>query len=163
MLARYDTVLLGDGGGYQFTTSDGDVYIAYFTEFTLIDSGQNEILATSFGFANKAGNSGHRYDVKIKNTIVHLIKEFFENQDDAAILYICINNDGRERNRHITFGRWFNEMNSEFERYSSLGEHAKAGFYSSIIFKSTNQRRLKLIEAFYFTIAYYWGLGEEGQ
>jgi len=163
LLTRYDTILLSKGGGYQFTTSDGDVYIAYFTEFTLIDSNQNEILATSFGFANKEGNKSHRHDVKIKNTIIHLIMEFFENQDDAAILYICINNDGRERNRHITFGRWFNEMNKDFERYSSLGEHAKAGFYSSIIFKNTNPRRLKLIESFYFTIAYYWGLGENNQ
>jgi hypothetical protein len=161
--ARYDTFLLADESGYQFTTSDGDVYIAYFTEFTLIDSDQNEISATSFGFANKGSGQKHQYDVKIKNTIVHLIREFFESQNDAAILYICINNDGRERNRHITFGRWFNEMNNEFERYSSSGEHAKAGFYSSIIFKSTNQRRLKLIEAFYFTIAYYWRLGESEQ
>jgi hypothetical protein len=126
--ARYDTILLSDGSGYQFTTSGGDIYIAYFTEFTLIDSDQNEILATSFGFVNKGAGKSHRYDVKIKNTIIHLIMEFFENQDDAAILYICINNNGRERNRHITFGRWFNEMNNDFERYSSLGSMQRRVF-----------------------------------
>ena len=162
MFARYNTTLLEDENGYQFITDEGEVYIAYFTEFTLFDSEQNEVTATSFGFTNKDTSKNRKHDPKVKNTIIYLIKEFFEQQDDSAILYICINNDSMEQNRHITFGRWFNEMNTTFERYSSLGEHAEAGFYCSIIFKNSNPRRLKLIEAFYFTIAYYWRLSENG-
>jgi len=79
LFARYDTHPLPSGSGYQFTTSEGDIYIAYFTEFTLLDSDQNEILATPFGFTNKNTRKTNRFDVPVRNTIVHLIMDFFEN------------------------------------------------------------------------------------
>ena len=160
MSARYEAIASADGLSYEFITSSGDLYVAYFTIFTLLDAGLNEIEVTSFGFTCKRVKGKYRYDIKVKNTIVHLILEFFGRQGDSAILYLYINNDGRERNRHIAFGSWFNEMKSGFERHSSSAEQGKMGFYSSIIFKSNNPYRLKLIESFYFTIGYYWQLDE---
>jgi len=160
--ARYEIILLEDETGYQFTTSSGDVYIAYFTEFIIVDSNQTDIPVTSFSFNCKRNSGLHGHDAMVKNTIVYLIMEFFNHQDDAAILYLCLNSDGKERNRHITFGKWFNEIDlkDEFERYSTLAEHAKTGLYSSILFKKTNPNRLKLIESFYYTISYYLGTTE---
>ncbi|MCF0071170.1 DUF6169 family protein [Dyadobacter sp. CY261] len=48
-------------------------------------------------------------DYRVKNTILHLIREFMEEQR-APILYICDNLDGRESERQRLFYRWFAKL-----------------------------------------------------
>ncbi|MDR3693028.1 DUF6169 family protein [Mucilaginibacter sp.] len=88
-----------------------------------------------------------------------LSKRFFYDQNDNAILYVCINNDEKARNRHITFCKWYNEFGQSFEKHSSSELHGKLGFYGSILFKKDNPNKQKLIDSFYFTIN-IWGLNE---
>lgn len=161
MSARYDVEILADGAGYKFITSSGDIYVAYFTEFVLLDPSEQEVSVVSFGFnCSRADENKRRsYDNRIKRTIIHIIETFFYDQNDNAILYLCINNDEKARNRHITFCKWYNEFGESFEKHSSSEVHGKLGFYSSILFKKKNPNKQKLIDSFYFTIN-IWGLNE---
>ena len=97
MSARFEVEILPDGAGYKFITSSGDVYIAYFTEFILLDPSEQEISVVSFGFTCKRADEEKRqhYDNKVKHTIIHIIEAFFNEQTENAILYICMNNDGK--------------------------------------------------------------------
>jgi hypothetical protein len=158
--ARYEINRSEDGTTYHFITSSGNTYIAYFTEFTLQDENGAEVPALSFGFSCKLTNEEkpQRYDVKIKHTIIYIVNEFFGAQPADAILYLCMNQDGKAKNRHITFDRWFKEASEELEKYNSPNESAKHNFYGSILVKSTNPDKQKFIDAFYFTIE-VWGLG----
>ncbi|AYL96369.1 DUF6169 family protein [Mucilaginibacter celer] len=145
---------------YRFTTSSGILYNAYFTEFTLIDPDENEIKVVSFGFTCKETISTKRYyDSKVKHTIVYIINHFFETQPDDAVLYMFMTNDGKARNRHVTFNNWYHELNNNLEKHSSSSELGKKGFYASILFKTNNPQKKRLISSFYFTID-YWGLND---
>ena len=160
MSARYEVEIPPDGAGYKFTTSSGDIYIAYFTEFILLDPSEQEISVVSFSFNRKrADEKRQRHDNKVKHTIIHIIKEFFNEQTENAILYICMNSDGKARNRQITFNGWYNEFSEDFEKHNSSEAHGKLGFYGSILFKKNNPSKQKLIDSFYFTIN-YWGLND---
>lgn len=159
MSSRYEFEKLSNGAGYKFITSSGDIYIAYFTEFVLLAPTGNDLVVLSFGFTCKrSDNKKHQhYDIKVKQTIIFIIKEFFEEQNENAILYICINNDEKARNRQITFNSWFNEFNVDLEKHNSHESLGSLGFYSSILFKRNNPNKQNLIAAFYFTLE-YWGL-----
>ncbi|PWK79975.1 hypothetical protein LX99_00436 [Mucilaginibacter oryzae] len=159
MYDRY-SVEFDEGEEYRFTTSSGDLYIAYFTEFVLLDPSGTEIKVLSFGFTRKqAIETKKRYDSKVKHTIVFIINHFFEKQPDDAVLYMCMTNDGKARNRNVTFNNWYHELNSNLEKHSSSSELGRGGFYASILFKVNNPNKRRLISSFYFTID-YWGLND---
>ncbi|MFW0715738.1 DUF6169 family protein [Pedobacter sp. N23S346] len=160
MSARYEINRNEDGTSYQFITFSGNTYIAYFTEFSLQDKDGNEIPTVSFGFYCKLANDEkpQRFDAKIKRTIIYIINEFFRIQPAEAILYLCMNQGGKAKNRHITFDRWFKEAGEDLEKHDAVDELTEPSFYSSIIIKSTNPEKQKFIDAFYYTIG-FWGLG----
>lgn len=158
MSAHYEVNRNKDGTSYHFTTSSGNIYIAYFTEFTLQDKNYGEVPILSFGFLCKKINleKQQRYDEKIKYTIIYIINEFFRAQPNDAILYLCMNQDGKAKNRHITFDRWFKEAANNLEKHDAPEKSAAQGFYSFIVLKSENLDKQKFIDAFYFTIN-LWG------
>ncbi len=157
LLNHYDLSLTADGKAYQFTTDTGEVYIAYFTEFTLGNTNGEDIIITSFGFEKSTAskNEKERYDAKVKATIQFIIKEFFDKFPDSGVLYLCLNNDERARNRHITFSKWFHELGDAYEKYDSPSIYREDGFYSSLVLKSLSSRKKELREAFYHTIEYW--------
>lgn len=157
MSARYEVERAIDGTSYNFKTSSGITYFAYFTEFVLLDSIEQELNIVSFGFTCDRMEAVKRYDTKVKQTIIHIIEGFFASQPDNAVLYMCMDNDGKSRNRHITFGCWFREIESDLEKHNFTAKDPKAGFYSSLLLKSSNPEKERLIDAFYFTI-HHWGL-----
>jgi hypothetical protein len=53
------------------------------------------------------------YDSRIEDTIVFAIREFFEQNPDAILLYICDSSDGKARQRNILFGRWYNKYGND--------------------------------------------------
>ena len=122
---------------------------------------EREVPVVSFGFTCKRANEERRlrYDERVKHTIIHLVREFFSTQNAKAILYMCINNDGKARNRNITFNKWYNALTEDIEKHDSLESHGKLDFYCSILIEKSNPNKQKLIASFYFTIN-YWGLND---
>jgi len=70
---------------------------------------------------------------KIRNTVIHFIDEVFGQQPDNVVLYICLNSDGRGRNSHANFERWFDHAESTLERYDAPEAPEKNGYYSSSV------------------------------
>jgi hypothetical protein len=68
--ARYEINRNEDGTSYHFTTSSGNTYIAYFTEFTLQDKDGNEVSALSFGFLCKLADEAP-LTLRCKNKAYH--------------------------------------------------------------------------------------------
>jgi hypothetical protein len=144
--------------GYKFINNSGDEYYAYFTPFTL-KSSDNEIIETvSFGFECKRSDPEKRqvYDEKTKLTIIYIINEYFKKNGDNALLYICLNNDGKARHRNITFNKWFRELGQDYERYKSKIETEQLNFFSSILVKKDNRQKEKFINVFEVTINFWF-------
>jgi len=76
-----------------------------------------------------------------------------DHLNEQAFLYICDNKDGKARNRRITFGRWFNEANDEYERHHSHLKYDSDDWYSSIIVKKDNPNKQFYIDAYHYTLA----------
>jgi hypothetical protein len=154
---HYDLSSTPDGKAYQFITNKGERYVAYFTEFVLQAPDGKDIVIPSFGFEKQTitSSKGEGYDDRVKATILFIIQEFFEKNPDNGVLYLCYNNDGKARNRHITFGKWFRELDAAYEKFDSPVAYRSAGLYSSLITSKMSERTAQLKTAFYFTIEYW--------
>lgn len=112
MSALYN-LLKTDQGLYSFTTDTGISYTAFFIACPIKDKEANEHIAYSFGFDREGkfelAKFSHAYDVKVKNTIVYIIKEFFDKNGDKALLYLCYPEDEYARHRSIIFSKWHKE------------------------------------------------------
>ncbi|TFF30343.1 DUF6169 family protein [Mucilaginibacter psychrotolerans] len=109
--------------------------------------------ARSFGFecVRKNPNKRQRYDVGTKSTILNILTNFFDKRSEDAFIYICLNTDGFARNRRIIFGRWFNELKSEYERHQSHIDYAEQGWYSALLIRKDNPSKQRYIDAFHYT------------
>lgn len=157
MSNHYDLSLTKDGKAYQFITDNGDRYVAYFTEFILQNSNGEDIVLSSFGFTKETVSSlqKERFDPKVKATILFLIQEFFDKNPGEGVLYICLDNDDKGRNRHITFSKWFRELGGDYEKYDAPVSSRAFGLYSSLIVPKASPQKFELKEAFYYTIEYW--------
>jgi len=153
--ARYEIAPGDDGASYRFTTISGLTYIAYFTEFFMMNEDQEEITTYSFGFTCDRMEDIQRHDTRVKQTIIYIIQDFFDNQPEDVLLYMCMTDDGRARNRHIAFGRWFRDVNESLEKHNFTYRDDNSEFYSSILLKTTNPNKKRFIDAFYFTNQYW--------
>lgn len=100
-------------GTYLFTCDNGTEYTCFFIALPITDKDGNNHLIYSFGF-DRSGkfvstNFTNRFDVRIKLTIVYIIKEFFKLNEDNAVLYFCYPDDQLARHRSIAFSKWYKE------------------------------------------------------
>ena len=146
MLNRYNLAPHKDG--YQFTTDAGITYIVYFSQYFLTTPEGEEIIVYSFGF-ECSGDRCESYDEKIRNTIISIIEEFFQQHQQEGLLYICLTLDGMARHRRITFGKWYRTIACNIERHDCREWHAREGYYTSILVRSDNPQKDKMITAFY--------------
>ncbi|RYE19888.1 MAG: hypothetical protein EOP45_11925 [Sphingobacteriaceae bacterium] len=155
--------LFPDGQGYRFKNAVGDEYYAYFTPFTLQTEDNIPYETMSFGFECKRVNPDKKqiYDERTKQTIAHIIKDYFDQNGDDALLYICLTNDGKARHRNIIFGKWFKELGNEYERHRSKIETQDLDFFSSILVKSNNPKKKKIVNAFHYTIDFWFPYEED--
>ncbi|PYF68468.1 DUF6169 family protein [Pedobacter nutrimenti] len=151
--------LVEDNSGFQFINNAGDEYNVYFVEYYLIDpnhlpDGVKPIYTIGFNCVRQNPNAKQRFDNKTKNTILNIFRSFFENHPEDAFIFICDNSDERERQRRITFGKWFREDNEDdkFERHHSHIVHYGSNWYSSLIISKDCPNKVELIDAYRFTI-----------
>ena len=159
MSSRYDFTSSDDEESYQFTTESGDKFTVWFTDFFLRNEEGKDIQIYSFGFdrLRNSLDSPNKFDAKVKATILNIITEFFRKNPHNAVLYICMPADGKARNRHITFSRWFNELGNNFTKCDSPIRYAEHDFYSSLIVLNNNPQKNVFIDAFFFSVEYWMG------
>ena len=159
MSSRYE--LAEDGLTYKFTTASGDLYIAYFTEFILTTKDGGELCIPMFGFERKSlhllQETKIHFDEKVKNTLQYLIREFFRVNPEQGFVYICSQDGGKQRARHVTFSRWFNDLGESYAKYDSPEQYNVDTFYSSLIVLNANTNKEKYVNAFFHTIEIWMG------
>ena len=142
--------------GFQFTNNTGDQYYVYLTEHALLyPYGDNRYIDVyMLGFSCKRSDLAlvHHYDEKTKDTLLLIFESLVSQYPDDAFIYVCDNQDGKGRNRSITFAKWFNESDRTFERQYSEIRYGEQSLYTAILIKKDNHNRQLFIDAYHYTI-----------
>ena len=91
-------------GQYRFVTDKGIEYIAYFNRVPI-----ESCVVYNFVFGKStAGRYG--MDPKIRNTILGIISDFWEDYE-KVLLFVCDSSDGRSESRMRLFQYWYKILN----------------------------------------------------
>ncbi len=130
---------------YEFVNRDGVRYHLYFTPM-------NELypdMINTYSFnIEREGTAPHSIDRRIAETVIYILRQFFENVENAMIM-VCDNTDGKQQKRRVLFNRWFNFYNDG--SLSSRSAEVREGYYEllvSIYFKKDNPNKQSLIKSF---------------
>ncbi|WP_316811483.1 DUF6169 family protein [Pedobacter heparinus] len=151
MSLHYNLIDKGNGI-YFFTTDSGIQYTAFFTSYQIFDKDGNSHIIYSFGF-DRSGKFDskkfhHEYDEKIKRTIVHIVKEFFNKYDHNALVYFCYPDDEYSRHRSIMFSKWCSEeMIEDIEHLKRISVFNNEKFYGGMLILKSNPLRIHLVNA----------------
>ncbi|QEK50911.1 hypothetical protein FYC62_03920 [Pedobacter aquae] len=151
MSLRYNITKNPDGS-YNFITDGNIEYVAFFTLCQINDKEGNEHTVYSFGF-EKAGSYKSdkfktKYDLKVKETIIFIIKEFFKLNGDGTLIYFCFSDDEFARHRSITFSKWYRESLFEtIEHHKKSVKQNDVVFYCGALIARENPLRELLIGA----------------
>jgi len=143
---------LNENGSYSFLTKLDYNYTVSFLEYTLTDSDGNNHVVYNFVFHRDKEYSTipfhHKYDEKIKNTILSITDDFFKKNDHKALLYFCHSSDGYGRHRKIVFNKWMSELDASIENYNNEILYAGSMLYASLIIKKDNPLNKLISDAF---------------
>ena len=96
---------------YYFQTDSGIQYdIVFAPDTSIINSG-----AYTIDIINRQ-HVASPVDMKLRQTIIAIIEEFFEANGNEAMLYITETGDGKQMFRNRLFIRWFN-LYSHHDKY----------------------------------------------
>lgn len=130
---------------YSFINKDGITYRAYF--MPIYETYPAFINTFSFSI-EREGDAPHAIDRRIAETVVDILRRFFDNMENAMIM-VCDNTDGKQRKRRNLFDRWFHYYNDG--TMTTLNAEAGQGDYElllSIYFKNNNPYKSQLVQAF---------------
>lgn len=114
---------------FEFTTDSGLVYGVYFVggEKYLRGNPNYRGYIKEFGFDTISANHTSEVptrDVRIKYTILAILKEYIDNNIHSSIIYVCDYSDGRQQKRSKLFNRWFDDAeNSEYKPDVSITKY----------------------------------------
>lgn len=114
---------------FEFTTDSGLVYGVYFVggEKYLGGNPNYRGYIKEFGFDTISANHTSEVparDVRIKYTILAILKEYIDNNIHSSIIYVCDYSDGRQQKRSKLFNRWFDDAeNSEYKPDVSITKY----------------------------------------
>lgn len=139
-------VTISDNSTYQFITEGGILYVAYF----ICCSHYAPELTNTFMFNFENEGAARTIDLRVRETIVYIIDEFFKNNQNS-IIYICDSLDGRELARKRLFDQWYITYKQDRnyilrEEISEKGEHYN--LCASLLFHSSNPDKAGLLRSF---------------
>ncbi len=98
----------------KFQTKTDTIYRAYFypmSDYFDILEPDSKIYQNGFFFGfTKVGENEDKNespDMKIRNTIINIISEFFEKSADSILIFQCDKQDKKHLKRSKTFEEWF--------------------------------------------------------
>jgi Family of unknown function (DUF6169) len=97
------------------------------------------------------------FDKKTSITIANIFEQFYQNLQDAIIVYICDSSDGRQMIRHRKFNAWFNEYNiDKFTKQDCiLKEQTGISNPMSLIIRKEHPFNYQIMEEFKIVIDGY--------
>lgn len=139
---------------FHFTTSLNYQYNVYFLPakeeyFSNYPDVPDNIYLFGFSLIN-ASAGALPFDNKVAQTICQILFDFFENHHNI-IIFICDSSDKRERQRSITFSKWFHRFDTArlFEKTDKILEYDSDNrYYLSLIYRKDNPDKKIYLEAF---------------
>lgn len=135
---------------YYFQTDSGIQYdIVFAPDTSIINSG-----AYTIDIINRQ-HVASPVDMKLRQTIIAIIEEFFEANGNEAMLYITETGDGKQIFRNRLFVRWFN-LYSHHDKYiirTAEGKMDGQDNFIAIFVCKANPHAQYIIEVFEFVTA----------
>lgn len=97
---------------YRVWLSESDGSFRFVSDFNIefvIDFMEDDLLKSALSYQLLIGNIGNKKsprDLKVRDTILIIIEDFFMN-NQSALLYICETGDGKQMARGRLFAYWF--------------------------------------------------------
>lgn len=134
---------------FTFITDSGVTYILELSTYELGNPFFKNLYSLSFYPVTNINKINKPIDdVKIKTTILNILTEFLENNQQGIIQYICDSSDNRQNSRNRLFNKWFNEVDNR-ESYNKLNlnyETEEIAYNLEFIFSSTSYKIEELKE-----------------
>ena len=153
---------------YKFETEYGNTYSVYFHNdikcvYSDYEKWCDNIYEIGFDLlaTNAEENKKKQFDPRISDTIITIVDNFFQNQQNV-LLYVCESlDDYEELSRSKLFSYWYNRHNNSTTTYSLQkidfeGTMSGTPFLSSIILHNTNEYLQEISDAFIYTCKTYY-------
>ncbi|CAM3527744.1 DUF6169 family protein [Flavobacterium chungbukense] len=131
---------------FYFTTKHGLEYFVSFHKMNLDNTFFEKLYSIDFYEAN---NQKFLSDPFIETTITSIINDFFENNPDIVLNYVCDSVDFKQDFRQKLFDKWYrNTSNNEFSKinFKYEVEHENIIYHLSFIFKTRFYNTNEIIE-----------------
>ena len=146
------SVSLNSDGLAIFTTEIGDIYTAYFLEYPLQDDDGNEQIVYNFDFlcndSFEYKKFTKKHDIKVKNTLISIIEQYFANHEEAVIVYFCFNGDGYGRHRSVAFRAWLTDLSNHIDKVFKSVNLNDVVIYSCMLISKHNPLKKLILDAF---------------
>ncbi len=107
MQSHYNYVFDNITNTYNFTTKNSILYrIAFIIDETFSTISGEEIPNIFQLVIEKATDEIEPYDAKVSKTIENIVERFFHRVENSLV-YVCYDNDEKEKQRHRIFDRWY--------------------------------------------------------
>ena len=135
-----------DGCSYGFTTSTGVLYQVIFIDYTnVLDISVPVYMLTIARYMPP--QCSKKYDCRIQNSILYIIKNFFSENENAIISIYDIE-DGKQANRKRLFDGWYNRYNTYLVKEEREIEIDDRKTVTTLLYCSTNKHQSELIAGF---------------
>ena len=141
--------IIEDGGVFYFETDTHNKVSVEFSDLTNLFESVFPIFCVDIYRTQNIERVNEFYGTKTRDTIVKIIKEFFDRYDCALVAFIDTSTDKKGRARNRLFQSWFDK----FGRDDFLIEPREIVFsesesYSFLIIRKSYGNALALVEAF---------------
>ena len=141
--------IIEDGGVFYFETDTHNKVSVEFSDLTNLFESVFPIFCVDIYRTQNTERVNEFYGTKTRDTIVKIIKEFFDRYDCALVAFIDTSMDKKGRARNRLFQSWFDK----FGRDEFLIEPREIVFsesesYSFLIIRKSYGNALALVEAF---------------
>lgn len=139
------------GSEYHFRTENDILYAVSFTPYDAIPG----LTAYWFDLSNRSQKASPN-DVKVRETIVCIIEEFFRQNPDI-LLYMCDTADDQQAMRSRLFLRWFNgyEQQQKYAIRTAFIKDEDIDNYIALIIQRTHPLFHEVISLFDSEIALF--------
>jgi hypothetical protein len=140
---------------YFFQTNNGIIYEVIFKPSDYVFAGNELFKNNTFEFSilvvENPTNKNPPLDKLIPNTIANIFNDFFSNQEQRIIVYICETSDFKAMARNRKFNQWFNAYKgTKFIKIDlPMGQDVKGEtYFTSMIISADNPYINELVIAF---------------
>ncbi len=143
--APYEVRLFEKDGSYRFESEHNvKLAVSFMYDDMIIQDGAYQLIIANLN------NKKSPRDYKVRDTIMLIIEDFFEN-NQAALLYICSTGDGKQTMHSRLFGHWFEAFTNKLSfstMSSSIVDADGIVNEATIIVRNDNPNMVRLINEF---------------